>query len=169
MNKGMKLFAGLLGVLLAVLVTIVIVARNSDGPMEIIAGGPFKTGELATNISDWQFMDEFMTVEMQTMNPPRSRVMWLVVHDNRLFVLSSYMKTRLGRAWKRWPRKLDENNDAIIRVDGKLYELALVRIDDEPTSTGVLARFSEKYNTPYTFDDVMDGSTWLFELTPRAG
>ncbi len=168
MSSGLKWFVSVISVILIALVVLFVLIRFHDGPMEILAGGPFKSGELVTEVTDWSFMDEFLTVEMQTMQPPRSRTMWVVVYDNRLYVISSYMKTGVGRLWKRWPRQLDEDNRAVIRADGKLYELQLVRVpEDDEVIAGVVERFNEKYNTPYTAEVVTSGNTWLFELAWR--
>ena len=118
--------------------------RSHDGPMEILAGGRFQTGELVTAPNDWSFLTDHTTIEMQTMAPPRSRTMWLAVYDNRLFVISSYMNSRVGKIWKKWPNQVKDNNLAIVRADGKLYELQLVRHNEGEFIDGVIKRFNEK-------------------------
>ncbi|MDA0685118.1 MAG: hypothetical protein O3A57_11970 [Bacteroidetes bacterium] len=95
--------------------------------MEILAGGPFQSGELVAIPEDWSILTDEAKIEMQTMNPARSRTMWLVVYDNRLFIISSYMNSPVGKIWKQWPHQIKENNLAIVRAQGKLYELQLIR------------------------------------------
>jgi len=47
MIRWLKFTAGLLGAtVIMAMVAVVIVQRVSDGPMEFLQGGPFKTGEL---------------------------------------------------------------------------------------------------------------------------
>lgn len=167
MSRGLKWFLSVISAILLTVVVLLVLVRSHDGPMEILSGGPFESGELVTDISDWSFIDKFMTIEMQTMRPPRSRTMWVVVHDNRMFVISSYMNTGIGRVWKRWPRQLDEDNRAIIRADGKLYELQLVRITEGDFIGHVLDGFNQKYRTPFTTEMIDNGSSWLFELRER--
>ena len=93
--------------------------------------------------------------------------MWLVVKDNHPYVISSYMNTNIGKLWKQWPRRVEEDARAIVRADGKLYDVTLVRRTAGDNIDGVLQAFNEKYNTEYNEESVRNGSSWLFELTPR--
>ena len=167
MSRGLVWFIGVIATLLVAVILLLVLVRSADGPMEILSGGPFRTGEVVSNITDWTFMDEHMAIEMQTMLPPRSRTMWLIVHDNRPYVISSYMNSKLGRLWKQWPRTIEKDNRAIIRLDGKLYELALTRVSVTSETEAILGRFNEKYKTRFTLADIESGSSWLFELSPR--
>ena len=142
------------------------VIRSHDGPMEIISGGPFQSGELIEDVKDWSFLDGFQTVEMQTMMPQRSRTMWIIVHDNRPYIVSSYMNTFVGKIWKRWPHKVEQDNRVIIRADGRLYNFSLTRIQSGPLIEPVMEKFTEKYSR-IDPEDVRTGNTWLFQLTPR--
>lgn len=167
MSRGLLIFAGFIGLLALVVGLMVFLARGNDGPIEILAGGPFTSGELVENVSDWSFLSPYKTVELQTMSPPSSRVMWLVVHENRVYMLSTYMNTAFGKLWKRWPHQVEKDNRAVIRADGKLYELEMERITDGEQIAGVLERFNEKYKRDYTPETVSSGRTWLYELTAR--
>lgn len=142
----------------------VLLARKHDGPIEIFSGGPFTSGEVFQHPDDWSFLKSQMTVELQTMAPPSSRLMWLVVVDNRLYVISDYMTSSIGKVWKQWPRKLEEDNRAIVRVEGKLYEFVLERIHEGDQINAVLDRFNEKYRKKMGIEDLDSGKTWLFEL-----
>ncbi len=135
--------------------------------MEILSGGPFQSGELVTDVGDWSFMKNEMTVEMQTMVPPRSRTMWLVVYKNRPMIISSFMNTAIGKIWKKWPKGVEEDNRAIIRSHGKLYHFTLNRLSIDGDTQAILNTFNEKYDTSLTADDVTTGNSLLFELIPR--
>ena len=87
--------------------------------------------------------------------------------DGRMYVISSYMNTYLGKAWKRWPRQVLKDNRAIVRADGKLYDLALIRVAEDEMIPSVLDRFNEKYKTNFDVEIIRSGSSWLFELVPR--
>lgn len=166
MSRGLLWFSTTILFIIFAVSALFYVARSQDGPMEIIAGGPFTTGEAVSSVSDWHFLDENMTIELQTMLPLRSRTMWLVVVSNRPFVLSSYMTSRIGKIWKQWPHRLEEDNRALIRADGKIYALNLQRRIEDDIIPEVLARFNEKYKTDYDLDNVSSGSSWIYELTP---
>ena len=168
MSRGLKWFIAITASLFTVIVLVLVLARYHDGPVGIISGGPFDTGEPVTGITDWQFLDdEFQTVELQTMEPPRSRTMWLVAHNGRPYVVSSYMKTAVGKVWKKWPRQLEKDNRAIVRADNRLYTFRLIRIpSDDAVVKPVVERLAEKYRVPLTVEDVETENTWLYELRP---
>ena len=167
MSRGLAWFIGFILLIFVSIGTLLVLVRSADGPMEILSGGPFKTGELVTNVSDWSFLEDKMTVELQTMLPPRSRTMWLVVHENRPIVLSSFMNTATGKMWKQRPRRVEEDNRAIIRNDGKLYHFTLERLEVDDDTAAIMEKFNQKYATSYTSADVSEGNSWLFELKPR--
>lgn len=168
MSRGLLWFLGIIATLLSAVVLLFSFAKYYDGPIGIISGGPFTSGEIVTNVSDWRFLDDqFQTVEMQTMQPPRSRTMWLVVHDNRPYVVSPYMKTDAGKIWKKWPYELEKDNRGIIRADGQLYHFEMLRVDPNAEAVEpVTARLREKYPVNLTAEDIASGASWLFELKP---
>lgn len=157
---------------LAIVVTIAMflfTARFHDGPLEIIAGGPFTTGTLTDTPADWSFLTDRDTIEFQTLNPPRSRTVWLGVHNGKLFIVSGYMTTNYGAVWKQWPHYLENDNRVILRIDGNLYEQRLQRIFDGPDVLPVLREFNRKYGAtePTSIDTVVEGETWVFQVVPR--
>ncbi len=157
---------GLLAVV-AALALLLFGARFSDGPIEIIAGGPFTSGETVTGGEpDWSFVRALDTVELQLQHPPRSRTTWIMEHDGRIFVPCGYMSTTFGKLWKKWPLEAEADGRAVLRVDGKLYPRHLVRLKSEPVVEAVVAELSSKYNVPATVAAVNSGALWLFELQP---
>ena len=167
MSPGLKWFIAVFTVVVITVAAFLFLVRFHDGPMGIISGGPFTTGTPVDAVEDWDFLDNYMTIELQTMAPPSSRTMWLVVYDNAPYVISSYMNTNVGRLWKQWPKTVEEDPRAIIRVDGMLYEMTLERQTDGDDLLAVLEAFNSKYNTHYTQEAIDSGSSWLFELEPR--
>ena len=163
-----RVFIGLL-LLLAILAGLLYAARFYDGPLEIVAGGPFKTGELSPAPADWSFLTERDTIEFQTLVPARSRTVWLAVHDGRLFIVSGYMTTGYGALWKQWPHYLQQDNRVILRVDDRLYEQRLRRITSGPDIEPVLNEFSRKYGDGLSAEStqVTEGHTWMYEVIER--
>ena len=171
----MKLFAKIvLGTVLAiaaVVAAVLIGARFADGPLEIIAGGPFTTGELQSGPpTDWSFVRDIETIEFQSLEPPRSRTVWVLAHEGRMFIPCGYMNSTWGRIWKQWPVEAERDGRIITRIDGKLYNQNLVRIQDGPILEPLLAEMSRKYagGQPIPVEVVTSGAFWFFEVTPRA-
>ncbi|MBW2230523.1 MAG: hypothetical protein JRH17_09060 [Deltaproteobacteria bacterium] len=159
---------GIVGVLLLLLVAVVIGARFGDGPRGLLPGGPLQAGELVIGEPDWTFARDIMEMELQLVEPPRSRTTWLQVHDKKLYVASGYMNSTVGKIWKQWPAQAVEDGRAVIRVDGKRYERQLVRIlDDRPLLAAIGAEVQRKYGAPLRGEMAASGDTWFFAVQPR--
>jgi len=157
-----------------VVAAVLVTARLHDGPidgaLEIVAAGPFQSGEMHTGPEpDWSFLRDYVTVEFQLVDPPRSRTTWIMEHDNRIFIVSGYMNTFYGRLWKHWPSEAEEDGRVILRVDGKRYERQMVRVLEGEVVPPVLAELSRKYagGGPIPAEEVSSGNIWMFELAPR--
>ena len=168
------IFSVLLLVILAV-AALLFGARFNDGvltmegPLGMVAGGPFSSGEVTPRPADWNFLQERQFVEFQTLTPARSRTVWLAVNEGRLFIFSSYMLERPFNLWKRWPHDVAEDDRIILRADGNLYEQRLQRIDGGPLAVAVLNEYDRKYNIgPQTDDSLLTtGSVWMYEVLDR--
>ncbi len=162
--------AGVIGLAALSLVALLIGARFGDGPIAIIPGGPLEAGELVTGAEpDWTFARDVAEMEFQLVDPPVSRVIWLQVYDKKLYVVSGYMNTTIGRLWKQWPAQALEDGRAVIRIAGKRYERQLVRIlDDRAVLEGIAAEVSRKYGAGLTADMAASGDAWFFALEPRS-
>jgi len=147
-----------------------VAARFSDGPLAMIAGGPFTSGEVMSGPEpDWSFVSSIQVVEFQLVDPPRSRTTWILEHDGKAYIPCGYMTSWWGRIWKRWPIEVEKDDRAILRIDDTLFERRLVRIQDGPMLEPLLAQLSEKYlgGNELPVDAVTSGALWLFELAPR--
>lgn len=168
--KWMKriLAGGALTVLVLVIGTVV-TARFHDGPLGIVAGGAFDSGEAhAGPEPDWSFLRDRVTVEFQLLDPPRSRTTWIMEHDNRIFIVSGYMNSWYGKLWKQWPAEAEEDGRIVLRVDGTLYPLRMVRVMDGDFVRPVLDEASRKYlgGTEIPLSEIGSGNMWMFELVP---
>ena len=161
-----------LGCLLLIPLTAVITAaakqRFTDGANRLFSGGALVAGELHTGPEpDWSFVKDIPTIELQLLDPPRSRRIWTAEHEGKLYVWSGYMGTFVGRVWKRWPVQAERDGRAVLRIDGKRYERQLVRIESGPILDGIAAAIGDKYPSRTTRAAVEAGSVWVFEAAPR--
>ena len=84
MKTGLRIVGGLIAVFLIALAGLSIGARYADGPLEILAGGPFTSGELYRGTEpDWSFVADVQEVEFQLVDPARSRTTWILEHDGK--------------------------------------------------------------------------------------
>ena len=148
--------------------TLAVTSGSSDGPSPFFGGGPLIAGELVGGSEpDWSFAHDIGTIELQLLDPPRSRLIWVVEHEGKVYVVSGYMSSTIGRLWKRWPAQAERDGRAIVRIAGKRYERSLVRIREGSVVEGVTAELHRKYGSGTTPADIAAGNTWLFELAPR--
>ena len=171
-----KTAGGLVGLILLVVFLVFVVARFSDGPIgpwpiEMVTAGPFKTGELQVggDEPDWSFLKDYPIVQFQLLDPPRSRTTFIMETEGRIFIPSGYMNSTMGKIWKHWPMEAEKDGRALLRVDGKLYERKMVRIEEGEILNGVLGELSRKYagGFPVSQENIDSGDLWIFELEPR--
>ena len=148
--------------------TLAVASGSADPPSAFFGGGPLVDGELVTGPEpDWSFVGDVALVDLQLVDPPRSRVVFIADHDGKLYVVSGYMGSLLGRLWKRWPLQAERDGRAVVRIEGKRYERTLVRVrSGADVIEGVTAELSRKYGGADP-DSIESGDTWLFELAPR--
>lgn len=171
----MKIFLRFVGGLVALLVLLVVGllvgARFADGPLAIVAGGPFQTGERVTGPEpDWSFVRDLQEVEFQLLEPARSRTTWILHHDGKAYIPSGYMTTWWGRIWKQWPHEAEKDPRVLLRIDDAIYERNLVRVREGPMIAPLLAELSRKYagGAEVPLEAVTSGYLWIFELAPRS-
>ncbi len=149
--------------------------RFSDGPIGILSGGKFASGDLQPTANDFSMLEGLDTIEFQTMDPSTSRTIWLVVYESRLFFVSGYMNTSYGKLWKQWPSYLEQDDSILIRANGRLYPQRLERLLDAPEIPAVMGKFAEKYGLGSVDSPpeavramIKKGDAWLFEVLPLA-
>jgi len=141
--------------------------RFADGPNRVFSGGPLESGELYSGLEpDWDFVNDIRTIEMQLLDPPTSRVIWAVEHDNKLYVWSGYMGTTVGRMWKQWPVQAETDGRALLRINGVRYERQLQRIQSGAELEGIASAITNKYPSSTTRAAIERGDVWLFEARP---
>ncbi len=170
--KLLKILGYLVGAIVVVIGLVLFGSRFTDGPTEVLAGGPFTSGEHSAAPEDWSFLKDYVTVEFQLVDPPRSRTTWIAEHNNRVFIPSGYMNTTFGKIWKHWPMQAEEDGRAILRVDNRLINVELHRVKQDPDMDTVLSELSRKYLGGVPIDDaaraeVTSNNLWIFELKPR--
>jgi hypothetical protein len=162
--------------LAATIVTLKLKHQSADGPSVLFPGGKLVSGELHTGPEpDWRFTDDIFTIELQLVDPPSSRRIFVMESDGKAYVPSGYMRSFLGRIWKEWAFQADAGDArAVARIDGVRYERRLIRVQDPAIIEGVAEKLAQKYAggaTPEAIaqieKSVADGDTWIFELAPR--
>lgn len=181
--KSIKIIGQVVGFIVVIFVMALVTLRfqysEADGPSILFPGGEMTSGELHTGPEpDWSFTDEIYTVDLQLNDPMASRRIFIIESKAKIYVVSGYMRSFLGRIWKEWAFEADAgNNEGVLRINGIRYPRRLVRITDGDELNGIAAKLATKYggapapaseevirNTKASFES---GNTWVFELKPR--
>ena len=161
----MRALRGLLWVLVAVAVLaggVALAARLSDGPLAAFAGGPFRSGERVAGPVDWSFATDLDTIQFQLLAPPRSRTTWILVHEGHAYIPCGLPSLRI---WKRWPHEALLDGRAILRAQGRLYPIRLVKVEDAPTFQALSEVLQAKYGgVP---GEANPDGLWFFRVDPR--
>ena len=159
--------------------TLRIQRSSADGATVVFPGGEMVTGELHTGPEpDWSFTDDISTIELQLNDPMATRRIFILESEGKIYVISGYMKSFLGKLWKEWAFDADAGNDeGVLRVNNVRYPRQLVRVKEGDVLNGVSAKLLEKYSgvpTPVPAAaiaaaraDIESGNSWVFELVPR--
>ena len=159
--------------------TLRIQRSSADGATVVFPGGELVAGELNTGPEpDWSFTDEIFTIELQLNDPMATRRIFILESEGKIYVVSGYMKSFLGKIWKEWAFDADKGNDqGVLRVNNVRYPRQLVRIKEGDVLNGISAKLLAKYSgvpTPVSATaiataraDIEAGNSWIFELAQR--
>lgn len=180
--------------ILAVLLplTLFVAARiaqtRADGPLGPFPGGPLRAGVLATEpeVSWTPEIGSLGLIELQLVDPPRSRTMVALVHDGALYAVcdrgyiwhrlpsgAARLTRRLLYAFRTWPEDALHDGRAVVRIGGKRYLRQAVRVTD-PELLATLRERVLRATVERSSEPLLDGpedpdSIWFFRMDPRAG
>lgn len=165
MRKLLRALAAVLLAGVAVAAAMAVFARFQDGPVAAFPGGPLASGAWAEpSWSDASFLTNVQEIELQLLEPPRSRTTWMVVHEGVAYIPCGLPSFRL---WKQWPHQAARDGRAVVRVEGARHARELVRVSDPSLLSALRELTFRKYGGPRTGDD--PELVWFFRLDPRRG
>jgi len=138
MRRLLRGFGVLVLAIVVVLGVTALVARVSDGPIGAFVGGPLANG----------------------------RKVWILIDDDgRLYIPSGFVKSL--PFWKHWPHEAAADGRAVVRIEGALYPVQLVRVDDPRLLESLGRQLSAKYDLPTASGPPDPEEFWLFRVDSR--
>jgi hypothetical protein len=123
-RKRISRIAALLGLLLALIAVGALLLSRADGPVFVLAGGPFRSGErVALATLDWEKLDALTELEMEIVGAASSRILWFSVHEGKAYVACDL--DCVGGRLSRWPQQIEQDDRVVIRIDGRRAEARL--------------------------------------------
>jgi hypothetical protein len=155
--KFVKSIGKIAAVLIAGIGLLFFAARFNDGPVGIIPGGPFTSGEMTDfRVMKWQQFVHPETIELQLDGDDTSRTTWVVVRNSRAYIPAS-----LGfPPGKSWHLRAKEDGHAVIRMAGDLYKVRLDLLSDSETEADLAKIVAKKYGG----GPPSDAGVWFFRL-----
>ena len=156
-----------LAFVVATAVVAIVAARFRDGPTGPLPGGPLERGELvAEGLTNPESVAAVMEVELQLLEPPRSRTTWIVVHEGALYVPCGFLDVP---GFKRWHEEAARDGRALMRIDERRYPGTLVREPEGPVYEAVASKVGEKYAPGAEGFEPDPARLWIFRFDPPAG
>ena len=107
--------------------------------------GLWLAGEPEALPPDWSFTDAKPEIAIEVRTPyllPHSVTIWCASVDGALFVAARNPDD------KRWPGWVERDPEVRLAIDGRLYEVKLVRLDDPERIAPVAQAYAAKYELP---------------------
>jgi hypothetical protein len=161
-TRLLRAFGYVLGAVIVTAVVVGFIARFMDGPLGPFPGGPLHAGDLVTDEEiDWAQFTDVREVELQLVDPPRSRTTWILVYDGAAYIPCGLPKLTI---FKKWPHEILKDGRVVVRIEGKRYERQAVRVENREEWDAVARISVAKYgHTEPRYPD----DAWFFRLEPR--
>lgn len=130
------------------------------GPFLLLPGGALE-GETVPTPESWAFTDAIDTVQLETRpSDPYSVNIWVIALDGNPYV-------HAGATRSAWVEHLEEDPSVRLGVDGSVYELVAVRVEEQEEFDRFSDAYERKYGRRPRNGSVVEA--YLFRLEPRAG
>jgi hypothetical protein len=152
----------LLGLAFALLLGVPLTACGPLGPL---AGGRLYGDVHTAPVSDRSFTGAVETVQLET-NPsdPYSVNTWCGDYQGALYVPTSLILGTDDPAERTWVKNVEADPNVRVRIEGTVYPLRAVRVEDPVELDAVRAVLLGKYDVAL---DAHSSGAWIFRLEPR--
>lgn len=135
------------------------------GPLGPIPGGSLRGEVHEGPPASWAEFTEVEQVQLET-NPadPHSVNTWIGFYEGRLYIPTSLILGDDNPMDRTWVRNVLEDPNVRVRIEGVLYPLRAIRVEEGPELDGARALLLEKYDVEAD-EHVAKG--WIFRLEPR--
>jgi hypothetical protein len=142
----------------ALFFALVFAAFACNGPFFVLPGGTLD-GDARSAPEDWGFAGDYGTIQLETRpEDPYSVNIAFTVIEGRLFINAGDTETQ-------WVQNIEMSPDVRLRMDGALYDLRAVRVNDEDE----IAKFAEAWTNQSVFrrDPSELQEVWIYHLESR--
>ena len=116
--------------------------------------------ENSSRVSDWRFTDDIQEILIETRTwyfLPHSTTIWCVQFEGNLY-LGSY-----GSELKFWEKNIERNPQARLSINGDLYRVNVLRIQDLASNQQISEVYSRKYDMEAVFGNEIP-EWWFYRV-----
>lgn len=142
-------------------------ARYLYGPLGPIPGPELSGSVIEEPVGDWSPIDAVKVIQIETRpEDPYSVSTWVARVDEGIYVFA-------GNEESPWVQNIQDDPRVRIRVEGRIYELRAVKVEDLETKHAFLTSMKSKYEDDFAFDAEFWQQAWdsgelvLFRMQPR--
>ena len=145
----MKTLLKALGVILACMILLLVVARIVGLEPTTRRPGLWLKGEMVTTpVTDWSFTDQIQNIQIQTNSwylLPHSVTIDCVSYKGKLYLFSSYAAGLTYPHGRRWNENVARDPHARLKIGDKLYDRTLTLVNDPAEQEAVREAIFKKY------------------------
>ena len=145
----MKTLLKALGVILACMILLLVVARIIGLEPTTRRPGLWLKGEMVTApVTDWSFTDQIQNIQIQTNSwylLPHSVTIDCVSYKGKLYLFSSYAAGLTYPHGRRWNEDVARDPHARLKIGDKLYDRTLTLVNDPAEQEAVREAIFKKY------------------------
>ncbi|MDE0732913.1 MAG: DUF2255 family protein [Gammaproteobacteria bacterium] len=116
--------------------------------------------ENSSRVGDWRFTDDIQEILIETRTwyfLPHSTTIWCVQFEGNLY-LGSY-----GSELKFWEKNIERNPQARLSINGDLYRVNVLRIQDLASNQQISEVYSRKYDMEAVFGNEIP-EWWFYRV-----
>ena len=141
--------------LLVPLLSLSVLAAACNGPLLLLPGGRLE-GPTAPVPADWTLLGDVSTVQLETgTSEPYSVNIWAVGAGPHVYV-------HAGANRATWIENMEREPEVRLRVEGTIYELRAVRVEDQAEFDRFAELYEQKYGSRPRNESVVEA--YLFRL-----
>jgi len=147
------------------LLTLLLASIVACGPLGPIAGGRLRGPIHEGPPPSWSEIADVETIQLETRpSDPYSVNTWCGVDAGRLYVPTSLIHGADDPMEREWVRNVLDDPRVRARIEGTVYPLTAVRVEDEQELQRARTTLLEKYEVEA---DDHSAEAWIFRLDPR--
>ncbi len=143
-----------------------LVFTSACGPIGPIPGGALSGPVYRGKLPAWDFVSEIDTIQLETRpEEPHSVNVWCAESEGRLYVPTSMISGVEDPVKREWVRNVSEDPRVRVSIEGVIYELSAIKVEDPAEREAARAALVRKYEV---VPAERASHAWIFRMQERS-